>query len=284
MALLASLFWGGNVVALKISLVSFGPLWAAWWRFALGVLALAAWAGIQRVRLRPDRREVRPLLIIGVLFAAQILLLNIGVSFTSPGYAVVMINAHPLFSNLIGHFLASEERLSPARITGLAIAFAGVCYLALGQPVEELASNPLLGNWLIIISAFLLGIRTVYTRLVVQSIDPMKSVVWQTGFALPFFLAPALLLEAPLTGPLTTKAVVALLYQGAVVSSVSFIIWFLLLKRHAAGSIAVFAFLIPFEGIALSALFFGEPVTGRMVLAAAMSTLGIAIVTRSQGR
>lgn len=280
LALLASALWGGNLVALKLGLELFPPFWSAWWRFLIGLVVLGVWARLRGEILNPRPGEFRPLAILGVLFAAQIILLNVGQELTSPAYGAILLNTHPLFSNLVGHFVVSEQRLDRGRALGLALAFGGVCYLALGRPVERLAPNPLLGNTLLVASAFLLGIRTVYTRWIVQGIEPVKTVVWQSAISLPLYLLPALLLEPPITGPLRAGPVAAILYQGLVVASICFMIWTTLLRRHSAGTLAMFGFTVPVFGILMSALIFGEPVTARILTAGVLVMLGIAVVLR----
>ncbi|MCP5118793.1 MAG: DMT family transporter [bacterium] len=281
LAMASSLLWGGNMVALKLGLTTFAPFWSAWWRMAIGALVIAAWARSRNVRLPMPPDERRPLLTLTAMFTAQIVLLNTGADLSSPAYAVVILNSHPIFSNVVGHFVASEHRLTPIRLIGLALAFAGICYLVLGRPIETLAPRPLLGNLLLLGSALLLGIRTVYTRWIIQSIEPMRALVWQMLGSLPVFLVSAVLLEPMLLKPVTTVPILALAYQGVIIAGLCFIIWTMLLRRHAAGTLAMFAFTVPFFGILASALVFGEPVTPRIILAALLVTGGLALVGRS---
>ena len=279
-ALLVSALWGGNLVALKLGLSAFPPFWSAFWRMLLGVVAVAAWARYCHLSLRLRSGERRALVALGLVFAVQIALLNLGTNWTSPAYAVVLINAHPIFANLIGHFVVTEERLTRLRILGLALAFGGISYVVLGRPVAALAARPLLGNFLLVVSAFLVGLRTVYMRWLIQSIEPERALLWQMLISLPFFLGLAAGIEPLTVGPLTAAPVAALLYQGIPVAGGCFIIWTLLLRRHSAGSLSMFAFTVPFFGIFFSALIFSEPVTGRVLLGAVLVTAGIGIVTR----
>lgn len=281
LVLLVCALWGGNVVAVKVSLATFAPLWAAWWRMSGGALVTAAWAKGRGVALLPRAGELVPLIFLGLMFGAQIATLNLGVERTSPAYATVIITSHPIFSNLIGHFLPSEHRLTPLRLLGLALAFGGICYLVAGRPVESLAPDPLTGNLLLMGSAVLLGVRNVYTRWLVQSVHPLRAVAWQMTFSLPVYLVPAVLLEPFLAGPLISPPIIALSYQILLVAGLCFVVWTTMLKRHAAGTLSMLAFTIPFFGVLLSALVFAEPITGRIVVAAALVTVGIAIVGRN---
>jgi drug/metabolite transporter (DMT)-like permease len=245
-----------------------------------GALVAAAWAKGRGVELLPQAGELVPLLILGLLFGAQIGTLNLGVARTSPAYATVILTSNPIFANLFGHFLPSEHRLTPFRLLGLALAFGGICFLATGRPIAELAPDPLTGNLLLIASAVLLGIRNVYTRLVVQSVHPLRAVTWQMAFSLPVYLIPAILLEPFLAGPLTKPPIIALTYQILIVAGLCFVVWTAMLRRHAAGTLSVLGFTIPFFGVLLSALVLAEPITGRILVAGALVTAGIVMVGR----
>jgi drug/metabolite transporter (DMT)-like permease len=279
-ALWVSALWGGNVVALKVGLATVPPLWSAFWRFLSGAVAVVVWAKAVGISLKPRPEERGPLTILGVLFTLQITGLNVGVNSTSPAYAVVLLNSHPIFTNLIGHFFVPEDRLSRRRVFGLAIAFAGICYLAAGRPDAHLAPNPILGNVIVVVSASLLAARMVYTQRLVQTIEPVRPVVWQMLFSLPVFAATALWLEPPTLRSLTPEPVLALLYQGVAIGGLCFVVWTRLLQRHSPGSLSVFGFSVPVFGVLLSALIFGEAITGRVLIGMAAVAAGIIIVTR----
>jgi drug/metabolite transporter (DMT)-like permease len=143
-----------------------------------------------------------------------------------------------------------------------------------------LAPNPLTGNVLLILSALLLGIRQVYTRWLVQHIEPTRTVVWQMAWSVPLFLAIAVVSEPPSYGRVTGQAVAAIAYQGVVIAGICFIVWAELLKRHAAGTLSMFAFLVPITGIALSSLFFGEPMRLTLIAGGLLVLAGVYAVIR----
>ncbi|MBS1828202.1 MAG: DMT family transporter [Acidobacteria bacterium] len=286
-ALLISILWGGNIVSIRIGLSSIPPIWSAFWRMLAGIAFVYLWARFTSVRIHPAKGETIPLIILGLLFTAQIALLNIGTSLTSPGFAVVILNAYSVYANLTGHIAAKyahsvvhEEPLTGIRILGLTLAVAGVAWLALGHPDPALAAHPLAGNLVIITSSILLGIRQVYTRWLVQTIHPVQSVVWQMGISIPLFLTGALLFEPPSTGPLRWQAVAAIFYQGIVVAGICFIGWAGLLKKHAAGTVSMFAFLVPVSGIFLSSQVFSESIPATLYAGAALILTGVFTVVR----
>jgi drug/metabolite transporter (DMT)-like permease len=280
-ALAVSVVWGGNLVSIRIGVDSVPPLWSALWRMAVGVVIVAVWALYRGVKIRPAREERWPLFVLSVLFTAQIGLLNSGTALTSPGFGVVILNSYAVFANLTGHFFPGMELpLNRARSLGLALAVAGMAVLCFGQGASKLAPNPVLGNALMVASSVLLGVRQVYTRWLVQRIEPTRTIVWQMAGSVPLFLVVAAVSEPVSYGRVSAEAVAAILYQGVVVAGICFIVWAELLKRHAAGTLSMFAFLVPISGIALSAWFFGEPLRVTLVAGGALVLIGVWAVTR----
>jgi drug/metabolite transporter (DMT)-like permease len=281
LAILVSILWGGNLISIRIGVDSVPPLWSAFWRMAVGVVIVTAWSFHRGVAIRPAPGERWPLFLLGVLFTGQIALLNSGTALTSPAFGVVILNSHAVFANLTGHFFPGMERpINGMRALGLALAVAGMVVLTFGQSASTLAPDPLTGNVLMVFSALLLGVRQVYTRWLVQHIEPARTVVWQMAWSVPLFLAVAALSEPPVYGSLTVPAIAAISYQGVIVAGICFIIWAELLKRHAAGTLSMFGFLVPITGIALSSLFFGEPMRVTLLAGGILVLAGVYTVTR----
>jgi drug/metabolite transporter (DMT)-like permease len=71
-----------------------------------------------------------------------------------------------------------------------------------------------------------------------------------------------------------------LAFQTVVVSFASYLVWFWLLRHYPATRLAAFTLLTPMFGLLAGVLLLGEPVTGRLLLALAAVSLGIALVNR----
>ena len=278
--LLLAALWGGNFVLLKIALTTIPPIWIAFWRMLLGTAVVTAWGWSHGTRLTPVTGERGPLATLGFMFAVQIALLNIGVDFTSPAYGVILLTSHPIFANVISHFFVPGDRLSRRRATGLLIAFAGICLVFFGQPTARLAEHPVAGNLIVTLSAVLLAARIVYTKQLVQRVEPVLAVVWQMLVSLPAFLLVAALTEPLLKQPFNREAAAALFYQGIVIAGFSEVVWISLLRRHSPGVLSTFGFAVPVFGVILSALAFAEPITLRLLAGMAAVAAGVLIVTR----
>ena len=279
-ALLISFFWSGNIVSIKFGLATIPPFWSAFWRMAIGALAVSAWAWLLRKPVRIERGQLRDFLLLGAMFTAQIAIFNLSVFYTSPAYAVILLNTNPVMVNLLSHHFVKADRLSASRLLGLAIAFGGISYVMLGQPDATLAPNPMLGNPLMLVSSFLLALRIVYTQRMVRRVGAYRPVIWQMVLSLPGFLALALAFEEPLLQPLSYEPVLAILYQAIVVAGFCFVSWTSLLRLYSAGNLAMYTFSVPIFGIFLAAALFDERITGRLLVGAVAVAAGIAIVTK----
>lgn len=265
------------------------PLWSAFWRMLLGLIVVMLWAYRTGVPLRLAHGERGPLFCLGILFTVQIALLNVASAMTSPAYGVVILNSYAVFAILTGHFLAGkpstawlEVPLTRQRTLGLLLALSGVAVLATGTVTSALAPNPGLGNALMALSALFLGVRQVYTRWLTQFINPVRAVVWQMGWSVPLFLLSAVVSEPFVYQTPSWEAIGAIAYQGIIVAGFCFIAWAKLLKRHSAGTLSMYAFLVPISGIALSSFIFGEAIHPQLLIGGVLVLAGVFQVTRVQ--
>ncbi len=273
-----SAMWGLNIVGIKVTLAAFSPIWSAFWRILMGWPVLWIWARVGQVRLALDRGEARKLVMLAGLFVVQISMLNTTIYWTSAAFAAVLLNAAPVFINLIAHFAVPGDRLSIRRVTGLALGLGGVAIALLGKPEASLAPHPTLGNMLALGTAAIIGSRMIYTQRLVQDIDPIKAMFWQCGLSLPMFLAWAALTGPMMVGPLTARPILALLYCSVCVVGIAFVLWTRLLEANPPGLISVFVFPTPLFGVLFSALIYGERLAAELVIGLAGVTLGILVV------
>ena len=194
-ALVIHTLWGGNPVAVKLGLIAFPPLWSAFIRFAIGVLCIAVWARLNRIRIWPDSREWPGLFILAFLFTTQIGMMNFGINLTSGASAAVMTATFPLFAGLFAHFMIPGDRLTVGKVTGLLIAFLGVGLVLTGGKIPNELSRADVGDLIILASTVLLGGRMIWTARLLSSIEPARVVIWQMLLSLGVFATGAVLWE-----------------------------------------------------------------------------------------
>jgi drug/metabolite transporter (DMT)-like permease len=276
-ALLLAALWGGTATAIKVSLHDLPPLGLAGLRFGIGALLVFLWARVQRVPVRLQRGEAAPILLLSLVFAAQIATFNWGTGLTQAGRSTLILNSYPLWVLLMAHVFVPGDRLNAAKIAGAVCAFVG-----LGIVFSEnlrTASGARAGDLIVLTSALLLAAQVVMVNRMVRAIPPNRLLLWQMLFSLPiYFLGSALLGEGAYRFSL--PGLLALLYQGVLVAGVCFIVWTALLKSYSPSRLSVILFTTPLFGIVLSWLVLGEPVSSHVGAGGLLVALGIALAQR----
>jgi drug/metabolite transporter (DMT)-like permease len=268
--------WGANAVAIKFTLSGLGPCTAAAVRFGLAAAMLAAWSAATGARLRPAAGELGPLILNSLLFAFQLALVYIGFTFTNASRGVLLINLQPFFLLFIAHFFLRGDRITPLKLAGLAIGFAGAACVFLDR--AGTASGALAGDLMILVSTVGWAAGAAYTKHLIQSISSLKIVFTQLLFSLPVFALGAALWDSPAVAGVTAGVVAALLFQAAVTTCFAFLAWNRLLIVHGAVALHAFVFLIPVSGVLLAGLFLGEALNAMILLALLLIAGGILIV------
>src|SRR3972149_8103103 len=95
----AVLIWGGSHLAIRVALYSFTPLALAMVRLALSSLCLGAYARWAGETFAVPRRDVLPLLGLGILsFTVFQFFINTAQTFTTPAHASLMVGTMPIFA------------------------------------------------------------------------------------------------------------------------------------------------------------------------------------------
>lgn len=288
LATLCCLLWGSAYPAIKTGYALLhimpsdiaGQMVFAGWRFALaGVILLATAAAMRKPVFDLTGRQIRQLGLLGLTQTAlQYVFFYIGLAHASGVKSSIMNATGVFFSVVLAHFIYTDDRLSRRKVFGVLVGFLGVVVVNLGRGGLGFDFS-LMGEGFVTVAAFVLAAASIYGKHVSRTTDPMIMTGWQLlvgGAALTLGgMAGGGHLEA-----LDWRSGTLLAYM-ALLSSVAFAVWSLLLKHNPVGLIAAFNFLVPVFGVALSALFLGEFLLRWSYLAAlALVCVGIWLVTR----
>ena len=211
----------------------------------IGIACIALWARWRGVRLLPEKGEWRSLWIAALLFAVQITLMNIGFHHTSGAMGSVLIATNPLFAVMFAHFLVAGDRMTAGKALGLLVAMAGTSLALLGDADLAALDPGAAGNWIVLSSAVMLGLRLSLSARFVRRIDPTRVAMWQMVLSLPLFGAGALLLEEIAWDRVGPGPIAGLLFQGAVIAGVGFTVSYHLMKRYTPSVMMSFNFISP---------------------------------------
>ena len=272
--------WGGQPVAVKLGLEAFPPFWTAFLRFSLGIVCVGIWARLAGIRLYPAVEEWKPFLGLSLLFGVQIWIMNVGYGLTTGVMGSVLISVYPLVAALLGPLAVAGDRLDAVRALGLAAAFIGTATVLLGESEAGELEVLSTGNWLVLLSGTLLGVRLVMSTRVIRATDPARATFWQMVLAQPLFLAGALATETIAWDAIGWRPLAGIAFQGIVIAGVGFIVIAYLLRRYRPSTMISLGFVTPVSGAALSVWILGETITQSFVVGLIEVAIGLALVLR----
>jgi drug/metabolite transporter (DMT)-like permease len=287
------LLWGSAYPAIKNGYEIFaiatddlpGKIVFAGYRFVIAGLLLLAFALLQGKPIaRLSRRQFSQLAVLGVTqTAVQYIFFYIGLAFTTGVKGSIMNATGTFFSVLLAHFIYQNDRLSVNKIVGCVLGFAGVMVVNFNSRLMDFSFS-WMGDGFVVLAAFILSAASLYGKRISQTVDPTIMTGWQLAMGGVVLTVGGYLAGGRLT--FHGWESVAILSYLALLSSVAFALWSLLLKYNRVGMIAPFNFLIPVSGAVLSAIFLQESIMEwRYALALVLVCFGIwrVNVTRRQG-
>ena len=277
--MLLAFIWGGNSVAIKIGLATIPPFAGAGLRFSIAIPIIIIWALIRGIRIVPYKGELLRLSILGLVFAAQIAIVYVGIDLTHSGRASIFLNGYPIYVAALAHLFVPGDRLSPKSAFGLAIALAGLLVVFSSGNGENEGST-LLGDSLVLISGFLLAVLIVMINRIAQETAPERLLIVEMIIGVAIFYTLSALFEYGETWSFPPKSTAAILYQGVIVGSFAFVSWATILKHFPPAKVSVIFFSSPLWGVLLSVLILGEPFSSRLFIGGVLVAAGIILVNR----
>ena len=271
-----AIFFGANAVAIKMSLNGLGELTMAGLRFGFAALVISCWIKIRGGRLIVPRRQFLPLLILSIIFLIQLALLYVGLGKTNASRTILIINFTPFITLILAHFLIPGDQLTKRKTIGMVLGFSGLVILFI--KTDDLGSNLRIGDLMILLAAVIWAGNTVYTKHVLEGIDPVTVTLYPMIFSSPFFLIGGYFWDKKMISQLNPEIIGAFMYQAFVTASFGFVIWNAMIKRYGATAIHSFIFLMPITGVLLGVFLLGEPMTFNMLTAVVLVVSGIFII------
>lgn len=279
-AITIHVLWGGNPVAVKWGLEVFPPLASGFVRFTIGTIAIGLWAIARGVPLLPPRHEWLPLAGVSVLFTVQIWLMNVGFSQTTGALGSILIALNPLFAAAFAHFFFAGDRLTWMRSAGLLLAFIGTAVILARHGSIDFSDATQAGNWILLLSATLLGWRLIVSARLIRRLDEVRVVLWMLLLSLPMFGLSSWAFETISWQNLGWRPIAGIAYQGLVIAGFAFVVNSYLMKLYSPTIVASFNFVSPAAGLLLSVLLLNETIGAIELTSLALVAAGLVLVAR----
>ena len=196
--------------------------------------------------------------------------------FTIPSNAALLYATTPILVLLFSRMFL-QERLSRAKLVGVALGFAGVLIVIFERGLDA-SMKYVAGNLLVGVAVVAWGLYSVLgKRLIVRYGAIYASsitLILGTLLFLPVGLVPALAFPF---ASLSAGAWGEILYLAIVTSVFSYFLWYFALSRIEAGKAALFANLQPVVTTLLAVALLGQEVTPAFVVGGTIALGGVVI-------
>jgi drug/metabolite transporter (DMT)-like permease len=277
------LCWSGNYVAAKIVFREIPALLAMALRTIVAAILMAGiyWRRPRGTASIWTRREMGILIVLGLFgMVMNQFFWTIGVALTTVVHSSMIMATTPIWVLLMAGLMGLEPITFP-KVSGIAIAMAGVAMLQVFRPKDSPKSATLLGDFLVLLCALALAGMTAFgKRYRPQSGGVAVNAV---GYILgAILLLPSFWLSSRGFdfGKVTPAAWAGVVYMGAISSVTGYLIYYYALARMPASRMAAFQYLQPVIASLLAVVMLGEELTGPAIAAGGIIFAGVYVTER----
>ncbi|MDQ1278991.1 MAG: hypothetical protein QG670_251 [Thermoproteota archaeon] len=241
--LLLAFIWGANWSVMKLGLSFVTPANLLFQQYVISFVSLSPVFISLRRRIPRDKSIFSRLLVYSIIYVIQMTLMRWGLVGESSGMGAVLTYLQPLFVFCLAIPFLSEKMTTP-KLLGAIIGFAGVCLLFIGK----IGTLSISSSLIMISSAFLWAVATIYYKRFLQKVDPFVTNFFQLSIG-AFPLALFCLVTNTFSFPMSLEYFWIILYSSVGSFAIGWSIWLFLLKQEDATTLSGSSFIIP--GIAL---------------------------------
>lgn len=273
--------WGSTYLAIRIAIETIPPFLMAGIRFTIAGAILMLWSR-SRGDAMPTRAEWKIAVVVGILL---MLLGNGGVVWaeqTVPSsLAALIVASSPIVTVAMDWMRPRGPRPSNLTIIGLLTGFAGVAILVNPFATDAARVDPA-GGAGVLIAVLAWSAGSLYSRAHPSGASAFMSAAANmiTG-GLMFLVLGLALGELPKLNlhATSTRSLVALLYLIFVGALVGFTAFFYVLQHTTPAKSMTYAYVNPVVAIFLGWAILSEPITTRVIAAAAVIISGVVTIT-----
>ncbi len=277
------LSWGFNQAAVKLAIHDIPAMMQGAIRSAIGMTIVTLWCWLRGIPLFRRDGTLWVGLLAGTLFGVEFAMIYQGLAYTTATRASVFLYMAPFLVVLGGRILLPGDRFRMSQWAGLLLSFAGMI-MAFGVPTPALDPRQTLGDILTLIAAVLWACTTLLIKSsrALNATSPEKVLLYQLLMSTPIIALASWFAGERITHWPDHQALAMMAYQSVWVVSVTFVVWFALIKKYSASRVSAFSVLTPLFGVAAGHFVMGDPITPAFLVAVAFVAIGLVLVNKPQ--
>jgi drug/metabolite transporter (DMT)-like permease len=275
--LLLALLWAPSFIFIRIGLNEFPPLTMATLRLGLASIILYVTLRIGGGTLPKSWDTWKKMLTMGFLACAlPYAMFATGELHAPSAMAAILNGTTPIFTAIFAHIFIAEERLTPRKLLGAAIAFSGILLIFLpGLLGNSGASGSLFGLAEFLVAAISYGASLVYGRKNLRGLPPMVGPTTQLMGAAAMLLPVALVTERIPNHMPALPSIGAVLFLAVFGTAIAYVLYYKILVRTSATFLSLVTYLLPPSGAFLSVMVLDEELGWNAIAGCALVIAGI---------
>ncbi len=276
---LAIVLWGPSFLLIKVALRELEPVMVVALRISLG--AAGCWAVLlwQRIPLPSEPRLLLALVLFGLVnTAAPFLLITWAEQFIDSGVAGILNGTMPFFTTLIAHFFLADDRITPLKLLGLALGFAGMVFLVGGNLQTANWLGSLRGQLAVIVACVCYACGAVYNSRALRGQRPEVVAAFSLTGAAAWLSVAAFVSGTELRLPASSAVWLAVLWLGLMGTALAYTAAFYLMRSWGPTRVSLLTYVLPVVAVTLGVVFLGEALHWQLVAGGLLVLAGIAVV------
>ncbi len=275
-----AVLWGGSFFFNGVAVRELPSFTLVWLRVAIASAALLVASRLFGLRVPREPRIWAAFFGMGLLNnVLPFVLIVWGQHRIASGLASILNATTPLFTVLVAHFLTPDEKLTPAKMAGVAAGFAGAAVM-IGPDALEGLGDSAAAQLACLVAALSYAFAGIFGRRFKRlGVQPLTAAAGQVTASTAMLLPIALLVDQPWSLPMPGFSTWgAMLGVGLLSTALAYVLYFRILAVAGATNLLLVTFLIPAVAILLGVLVLGETLLQRHVVGLALIGLGLAFI------
>jgi len=278
--LFLALIWGGAFFLIGVAVRHVDPLTYVWLRLTIAAAAMWLFLRFKGQSLGLPRSAWGSILLLALLNnALPFTLFGWGQTHIASGLASILNATTPIWGVVVAHLLTRDERMTPHKVAGVLLGFAGVATM-IGPTLLSNLGNDALAQLACVAASLSYALAAVWARRFRrQGLSPMSVTTGQLSAGALMMLPFAVVVDQPWTQPFPPlSAVAAIVALALLCTALGYVLYFRLIDSAGATNALLVTLLVPPTAILLGGLFLGESLAPQDFLGLGLIAIGLAAI------
>jgi drug/metabolite transporter (DMT)-like permease len=278
--LVLAFIWGGAFMFIGVAVRHVPPLTYVWLRLSIAAVAMLLFLKVKGQPLGLPREVWGSMLLLALLNnAVPFTLFGWGQTHIASGLASILNATTPIWGVVVAHLFTHDERMTPRKIAGVLLGFAGVATMIGPALLTDIGTDGL-AQLACITASLSYALAAVWARrFKAMGLSPMSVTTGQLTAGSAMMLPVALIVDQPWTHPFPPLAAWgAIVALALACTALGYVMYFRLIDSAGATNALLVTLLVPPVAIFLGATFLGETLAPQDFFGLGLIAIGLAAI------